>query len=149
MKEFKDANGKSWKLVVNIKTAKAVRDLLNVDVLRIFEEEQQKLILGDYLTFINVLYVLCKDEADSRKMTDVDFGEALVSEDGDALERARDALLEEVSSFFPKARQSLVRTMTSKTRELQAIQEKMLQTKIDALDVAQLSFATKSPDASE
>ena len=49
----------------------------------------------------DVLYCLCKDQADKQSISDEDFGRALA---GDAITQAADAFVEELIDFFPDAR---------------------------------------------
>src|SRR3954469_2738802 len=100
MKQFKDAEGRVWEISVNVMNVKRVRDLLNVDVLKLFEDEGAK-VMSDPCTLVNVLYVLCQKQADAANVTDEMFGQAMV---GNALEDGATALLEDVVAFFPESR---------------------------------------------
>jgi hypothetical protein len=58
-------------------------------------------LVSDPVTLADVLYCLCKDQADKQSITDEDFGRALA---GDAITLAADAFVEELIDFFPDAR---------------------------------------------
>jgi hypothetical protein len=73
-------------------------------------------LLGDLVRFIDVLYCLCREEAEARNVSDEDFGRAMF---GDALHQAMDAFVEELIDFFPdpKVRQNL-RTIITEARKV-------------------------------
>ncbi|MFM7927420.1 MAG: hypothetical protein ACKO9Q_06865, partial [Pirellula sp.] len=58
-------------------------------------------LVSDPVTLADVLYCLCKDQADKQSITDEDFGRAL---SGDVITQAADAFVEELIDFFPDAR---------------------------------------------
>ncbi len=58
-------------------------------------------LVSDPVTLADVLYCLCKDQADKQSITDEDFGRALA---GDVITLAADAFVEELIDFFPDAR---------------------------------------------
>ncbi|HEX5442603.1 MAG TPA: hypothetical protein VFW87_02185, partial [Pirellulales bacterium] len=66
----------------------------------------------------DVLYVLCKEDADAKQVSDEDFGRAL---GGDAIQAAAEALVEELIDFFPdeRSRQAL-RKVVGAGREVRA-----------------------------
>ena len=59
----------------------------------------------DPILLCDVVYVLCKPEADQQNVTDEQFGQAMA---GDAIEHATTALLEELVDFFPLARRRVL-----------------------------------------
>lgn len=134
MKQFKDTQGRSWTIEVNIRQIRRVRDQVNVDLYSLFADEAKRLF-SDPVLLVDTLYVLCQAQCEERKMSDRDFGEAF---DGEVLEKAADALLEEVVSFFPQSRQTILRATINKSRELeQPIQTKVLE-EINKLGVMDL-----------
>ena len=55
-------------------------------------------LINDPILLCDVIYCVCMEEADSRGVSDEDFGRAMA---GDAIELATTALLEELVDFFP------------------------------------------------
>lgn len=98
MKTFTDVGGRTWSVVVNVAAVKRVRDLLGLDPLEI--DKFFPKVLGDLVTACDVLYAVCKPEADARGISDSDFGAALA---GDVIETAVRALVEELIDFFPRS----------------------------------------------
>lgn len=93
---FKDTQGRTWEVKVNIASVKRVREHLDADILN-FESAIQR-ILSDPVFLVDVLYVVCKPQADSLGVSDVSFGEAF---GGDVLACAKKALIEGIRDFFP------------------------------------------------
>jgi hypothetical protein len=103
MKTFSDNAGRTWTVVVNVAAVKRVRGLLSVDLYKLVEDGFKPLsaLLGDPVQLADVLYCLCKEQADAKGITDEDFGRAL---GGDAITAGAEAFLEELTDFFPNAR---------------------------------------------
>jgi hypothetical protein len=118
MRAFRDANGKEWVLRIDAHHAKRVKTLLGVGLFGLVAKgwEGAAELLGDPVAFVDVLYLLCKDEADGRKMSDEDFGRAM---DGSALAAAADAFVEELIDFFPPAKRPLLRKQAALARGLE------------------------------
>lgn len=100
MKTFRDNKGREWLIAVNVTAIKRVRGLVNINLLDVLEHKADLLrrLVSNIELVCDVLYALCKPEADSKGVTDVDFGEALA---GDAIDQATTVLLDELADFFP------------------------------------------------
>ena len=118
MKTFKDNAGRSWTLIVNVAAIKRVRSLLNVNLMEAVEGDLLEQLSTDPILLCDVVYVLCKPEADQQNVTDEQFGQAMA---GDAIEHATTALLEELVDFFPLARRRVLQKALTK---LKAVEEK-------------------------
>ena len=127
MKSFTDNTGRTWTLSVTVGTIKRVRALCNVDLAGVISIEsgaQPK---------VDVLYAVCKPEADAKGVSDEEFGQAM---SGDAIEMATTALLDEVIDFFPETKRKVFRKILDATRRFENRGKKALQTLLDdpALD---------------
>ena len=118
MKTFKDNAGRSWTLIVNVAAIKRVRSLLDVNLMEAVEGDLLEQLSTDPILLCDVVYVLCKPEADQQNVTDEQFGQAMA---GDAIEHATTALLEELVDFFPLARRRVLQKALTK---LKAVEEK-------------------------
>jgi hypothetical protein len=100
---FRDNAGRAWTVAINVAAVKRVRGLVGVDLYKLIDDGFKPLaaLVGDPVQLADVLYCLCKDEADAKQVTDEDFGRALA---GDAITLAADAFVEELIDFFPDAR---------------------------------------------
>jgi hypothetical protein len=100
---FRDNAGRTWTVVINVAAVKRVRGLVNIDLYKLIDDGFKPLgaLVSDPVQLADVLYCLCKDEADAKSVSDEDFGRALA---GDAITLAADAFVEELIDFFPDAR---------------------------------------------
>jgi len=118
MKIFKDTQGREWEIAVNVATIKRVRSLLDVDLMSLVDEQSNLIqrLQTDPVLLVDVVYVLCKPQADQRGVTDEQFGESMAS---DALDDATSALFRELADFFPKGRRALMQKMVDKIEKFQ------------------------------
>jgi hypothetical protein len=116
MKAFTDNTGRSWTVSLNIGTLKRVRSLCEVDLMAAVEGKLIERLIADPVLLCDILYVVCKDEADKYNVTDEDFGRSL---GGDAIDYATTALLEELVDFFPQRRREVLRKALHKLNQLQ------------------------------
>ncbi len=103
MKTFTDSAGRAWTLVVNVSAIKRVRDVLGVDLLDVANGELLSRLADDPCVLVDVLFALCKPEADAKGVSDEDFGRGMV---GAVLDEASAALMRELLDFFPSAQRA-------------------------------------------
>jgi len=132
MKTFTDALNRDWSIVVNGHSAKRVRDTLGVNLLSLNLDEVNRLI-ADPITLVDVIFVLCKDEVEKRKLTDEQFAQGLV---GDPLGKATRAMLEEVANFFQSGQRQALLKMLDKNEELQQVALGLATSEIDRINVS-------------
>ena len=101
MKTFADNAGRTWTVAINVDAIKRVKGLLDVNLLEIVEGNLIERLIRDPVLLCDVVYVICKPEADEQNVSDVDFGRAMA---GDAIEHATKAVLEELVGFSPSPR---------------------------------------------
>ena len=128
MPKFKDKNGIDWTVEINIGTIKAVRSDCEVDLLGATDGKLIEKLLGDMVLFVDVLYVICREQCENQNVSDEDFGRGLL---GDALENATIAFLEALTNFFPKDRRVLIRKALDKREELNKMTLEVLGKKLD------------------
>jgi hypothetical protein len=117
MPGFTDSQGKVWQVPITIGTAKRVKELLKVDLLQPLEGDPPLLTrIGTDLIFLcDLLFVVCKPQADQRGVTDAQFAECLA---GEALQAASEALAEGLADFFRQFGRSDVTAAIQKQREV-------------------------------
>jgi hypothetical protein len=137
MKQFTDNSGRTWTVPVNVDGIKRVRSLLGVNLLDVLDDGCKLLadLHDDPVLLVDVLYCLCKPEAEAKQVTDEEFGRAM---SGDALLHASKALLEGLSDFFPNARQRAAMKRLLQTTE--TVVERLL-------DHAETTIAGLDPDS--
>lgn len=103
MHAFKDAKDRSWEIIIDPYTIEKVRGRLGTNLYDLGKAIEE--LFSDPPKFVNALYLLCGDQTEG-KVSDRDFCKHL---DGDALDRARDAFIEEMVFFCPKAAKETLR----------------------------------------
>ena len=111
-----DNTGRAWSLAINVDAVKRVKTLVNVDLLAAVEGKLIEQLVSDPILLCDVVYVLCKPQADQLGVSDEDFGRAMA---GDAIEQATSAMLEELVDFFPSRRRALLTKAVGKFKTLQ------------------------------
>ena len=131
MKIFTDNAGRSWTVAVNVDAVKRVKSLLGVDLLEAVEGKLIERLASDPVLLCDVLYVLCKPQADQHNVTDEEFGRSM---SGDAIEAATAAMLEGLVDFFPSRRRALLAKAVGKFRTLERSVLTAAEERLDALD---------------
>ena len=103
MRTFKDNQGRDWSVQFTVGTIKRVRELLGVNLVSIADGDPAGDVINtrlqtDFEFIVDVLYCVCKPQADELGVNDIAFGESL---GGDSLGDAQRALIEELVLFFP------------------------------------------------
>ena len=128
MKTFTDNAGRTWTVAINVECIKRVKTLLSVNLLDAIEGKLIEQLVSDPVLLCDVIYAICKTEADTKEITDEEFGRAMA---GDAIDNATTALLEELVDFFPSGkRQVLAKALT----KLKTFQTKAVETASKRLD---------------
>lgn len=129
MKTFNDNAARSWTVQVNVDAIKRVRDLAQVNLLEVVEGKLLERLISDPILLCDVIYCLCKPEADTKNVSDVDFGRAM---GGDAIDGATTALLEELVDFFPQAKRRVLAKALGKLQKLQTAALAAVETRLDS-----------------
>ena len=132
MTTFNDNTGRTWTVTINVDAIKRVKSLLTVNLLDAIEGKLLERLVADPVLLCDILYALCKPQADAAGVKDEDFGRAMA---GDAIDAAATAFLEELASFFPKGRRDLLRKALAKLRTLESIALAAAETRLDSPDL--------------
>ena len=159
MKSFTDNTGRTWTLAVNVGTIKRVRALCDVNLANIItisgttpKVDLLERLGNDPVLLVDVLYAAVKPEADTKGISDQEFGQAM---SGDAIEMATTALLDEVIDFFPETKRKVFRKILDATRRFEAKSKAALQTLLDdpaldgKIDAALAQLMTSSGNSPE
>jgi len=118
MKTFTDTQGRTWTVTINVDAVRRVRSLLNVNILDVVEGPLLERLVTDPVLLCDILFALCQPEAQSKNVSDEDFGRAL---GGDVLDGATTALLEELVDFFPSGKRGVFRKALEKLKQLEGL----------------------------
>ena len=114
MQSFKDKNGKSWDIELNIGTARKIKSRCDIDIENVvtFNKQNQpqdvsilERLSGDAILLFNVIFAICEDQVTTAGMTEESFAELF---NGDAIEAATEALLDEIINFSRPAKRKVL-----------------------------------------
>ncbi len=129
MKTFNDNAGRTWTITVNVGAIKRVKSLLSVNLMDAVEGKLLERLISDPILLCDVIYAVCKPEADAKEISDEDFGRSMA---GDAIDFATSALLEELCDFFPQGRRKLLRKALEKLRKLESLAMTAAEARLDS-----------------
>lgn len=129
MKTFTDNTGRPWQVAINVDAVKRVKGLLSIDLMDATEGKLLERLIGDPILLCDIIYALCKPQADASGISDEDFGRAMA---GDAIEAATAAMLEELVDFFPSRRRALLGKAVGKLRNLEAMVMTAAENRLDS-----------------
>lgn len=145
MKTFTDSKKRKWSVIVDVAAIKRVRDLTKLDLMQIVEGREviEKLTnpstIDELIFQIDVLYAICKPDADKAAITDENFGEAM---GGDAREAAIAALLEGLADFFPSHRQKPFKRALERLQEIRAKSMGMVMDRLNSPELEAEALST-------
>lgn len=131
MQSFKDTEGREWIVAVNVDAIKRVRTLVDVDLLGAADGSLFRRLAGDPIVLVDVLFALCKPDADTRQVTDEQFGQAM---GGDALDDATHALTAALVAFFPRSQRKLLGKIVAMADQIQTKRQALIDDRIANLD---------------
>jgi len=136
VKTFTDNASRTWTVSINVDSVKRVRSLCDVDLMDAVTDGGKLLerLVADPVLLCDVLFAVCKEEADAKGISDQDFGRAMA---GDPIDQATTALLEDLVDFFPERKRAVFAAVLRKLRQYEA----------KALDVANAKLNDPELDA--
>jgi len=146
VKAFNDNTGRSWDVTINVAAIKRVRDLVGVDLLEVVEGTLIDKLIRDPILLCDIVYAVCKPQADEHEVSDEAFGQAMA---GDAIEHATTALLEELVSFCPspRDRKNLGRVLKATNRVMERARD-LVEQKLDSGELDRIAEeAMANPEA--
>ena len=116
MKTFTDNAGQTWTIAINVDCIKRVKSLLDVNLLDVIEGKLLERFVSDPVLLCDVIFAICKPEAETRNVSDEEFGRAMA---GDAIDGATNALLEELVDFFPSGKRLVLGKALAKLKNFE------------------------------
>ena len=132
MKTFTDNAARAWTIQVNVDALKRVKSLLEVDLMEAVDGKLLERLLDEPVLLCDIIYALCKPQADAAGVKDEDFGRAMA---GDAIDLATQALLEELVDFFPQRRRALLTKVLDKLRKLDSLALATVTDRLEKIDL--------------
>jgi hypothetical protein len=132
MREFKDDEGRPWRLALTVASALRVRDMVTVDVVDEDTGDRKQLPLdlidagsiaqtfqvlrSQFAKLGEILYAMLVKQVEERKLSKDEFLDGLR---GDSLESASRALEAELVDFFPQRLRKMIQLLGAKMDEVQ------------------------------
>lgn len=133
---FQDKTGREWEISITVEAVKRVRSMCAInllDAIRITDKDVNADLITqlaeDPVLLVDVLWALCRTQAESRGVKPEDFGEAM---DGETVEKATDALLQDLCDFFPAAKRRFLRTVLASASRIKQQSEAAAQAFLDS-----------------
>lgn len=127
-----NAAGLGWRLSLNGWQLKKLKERIGFDAR---DPDSIMQAASDPVLLVDVLYLLCEDQAKEFSVSERQFGEALA---GDVLEQAVDAYLKETVDFFPPRQRPALNKMLAKMTDFQNRATAMAEEKIDSPEMESL-----------
>ena len=130
MREFKDEEGRPWRVALTIGSVLRVRDMVSVDVVDEDGDRRQQpfdmadagqiaqtfqVLRSQYAKIGEILYAILVKQIEDRKLTREEFLDGLR---GDSLDAATKVLEQELVDFFPPRLRKMVGLLASKMDEV-------------------------------
>jgi len=127
MQKFIDRRGRVWIVDIDNTTLRRVKALTDVRLLDAIDGDLISQLSSDPLILGDVLFAICKPQADQQDVGDESFAEGLA---GDSIDEACKALVDALVAYFPESRRRLLRKAADKqrmieTRGLAAIEKRL------------------------
>jgi hypothetical protein len=132
MREFKDDEGRPWRVALTVASALRVRDMVTVDVVDEDTGDRKQLPLdlidagsiaqtfqvlrSQFAKLGEILYAMLVKQVEERKLSKDEFLDGLR---GDSLESASRALEAELVDFFPQRLRKMIQLLGAKMDEVQ------------------------------
>ena len=159
MRTFKDNEGRTWSVALNVHQMKRVRAHLGIDLVNVIALDPDgkvkvdlvDRIAGDPCLLVDILWVCVEEEAKAAGVTDEQFGRSLA---GDSIEEATRAFLDELVDFFPGAKRLFLNKAVALSRkfagESTAALEKALEDpELERRVEESMRSSASSPESSE
>jgi hypothetical protein len=120
MATWSDSAGRDWVVNVTVTTIRRVKELVDVNLLDVFDGKLFARLLTDPVALVESFYAICQPQAEARAVTYEQFVDSMT---GDGLDRAFEALTDALICFFPKGRREILLRlkMTATTTDAAAL----------------------------
>lgn len=116
MQKFVDRKGRVWVVDLDNTALRRVKTITGVSLMDALDGELVAKLASDPLLLGDVLYAVCKPQADKEDVTDEQFGEGLA---GDSIAEATNALIEAIVAYLPEQKRRLMKKAAEKQRQIE------------------------------
>ena len=116
MQKFIDRRGRVWIVDIDNPTLRRVKALTDVRLLDAIDGDLVTRLSSDPLLLGDVLFAICKPQADQQDVDDEAFAEGLA---GDSIDEACKALVDALVAYFPESRRRLLRKAADKQKMIE------------------------------
>lgn len=158
MREFKDDEGRPWRVALTVGSALRVRDMVTIDAVddATGDVRQQpfdmvdaaniaqtfQVLRSQYAKIGEVLYALLVKQIESKSLTREEFLDGLR---GDSLDSATKALEQELVDFFPQRLRKMIGLLASKMDEVQSEMLGRAEAGLEKATIESLAGASGTP----
>ena len=135
MATFQDAAGRVWHVRITVATVRRVQELLGLDLLQLAGGPLIAQLATDPSALVDVLYVVCKPQADAETISGEAFADQIA---GDVIDAATEALLDAMVDFLPESRRRLLSKARDKFAAATAATMTQAEAMLDAINLEDL-----------
>lgn len=117
MAKFVDAKNRIWIVDVTGTTIRRVKTLTGKSLLDVVDKDLIAELTNDFLLLSEVLYAVCKPQADLEEIGQDEFESGLI---GDVLSDGLNTLVDAILTFLPEPRRRLIQKAIERYREVTA-----------------------------
>ena len=128
MQKFVDRKGRMWVVELDNTTLRRVKTITDVRLLDAVDGELITRLSEDFILLGDVLYAICKPQADKEGISDEEFGQGMA---GDSIADATAALVEALLAYLPEARRRLLRKAAEKQRMIETRGMQLIEQRLD------------------
>lgn len=145
---FHDVNGQSWEINITVGVIKQIRLKLGINLAEALDfdlngkpkTQVMETIAADPVLLVDVIYVICEEQANARNVTSEQFGQMFQT--GEMIEEATNALLQGILKFLPPSKRLAMEKILQianrnmekvKTEAEKALQDPQVEAEIDRI----------------
>lgn len=138
-RRFTDRLGRQWTVDVHTTVVERVRRELGFNLLDAFDPHTEvSERLGDPVTLVATLYLVCFEQVQDRDLSDEEFGRGF---SGDCLQEAQAALLRSIADFFSSRRRAVCHRLLDLSEQMTATLDHAMEQQLAEVTPDQLTQA--------
>jgi hypothetical protein len=148
MHEFRDNKGRPWQLELNVDVLEQIKTECGSNLLDLADPDSD--LIREVIAFPPLIAKLVFAAlAEQAKLKEVDAREFRRSMNGESLQAAHDALLDEIILFCPPGRRSLLQAVRDKNREVEEAGVSLAMTRLNDPELTHKALAAMDRQVSQ